>query len=401
LRLPASLEVLRQREFRLLYVGQTISLVGDGMLLVALPFAVFALGGSATTVGFVFAAGQAPLAAVILAGGVVGDRLPRRALMLAADLVRMAVMGLSAALLLTGEAHVWELIALQAGYGTAAGFFYPASTGLLPTLVEPELLQPANGLRGISQAAGQLVGPAIAGVIVASASPGWAIAVDAATFAASAVSLSLLRPPAQPPQKRRPFFRDLHDGWREFTARTWVWASVALAGGLASLLFAARQVLGPEVARTELGGAGAWAAITASAGAGAVIGGIIALHVRPRRPLVLMALSWLALPVTPALLSIPAPTAVLAATSLVAGIGLALGLSLWDSALGRHIPPESLSRVSAYDWFGSLVAGPLAMSVVGPLADAVGTGTVLIATSALFLAGDLLLASLPSLRAVN
>jgi hypothetical protein len=92
---------------------------------------------------------------------------------------------------------------------------------------------------------------------------------------------------------------------------------------------------------------------------------------------------------------------VLSATSLVAGIGLALGLSLWDSALGRHIPPESLSRVSAYDWFGSLVAGPLAMSVVGPLADAVGTGTVLIATSALFLAGDVLLASLPSLRAVT
>ena len=371
------------------------------MLVVALPFAVFALGGSATTVGIVFAAGQGTMTATILAGGVAADRLPRRGVMLASDLVRMTAMGFAAALVITGEAKVWQLVVLQAAYGTAAGFFYPASTGLLPMLVEAELLQPANALRGISDAAGRLVGPAIAGVIVAAASPGWALAVDAATFAVSAVSLALLRPPPHVPPERRHFLRELREGWREFTARTWVWATVFIAGGLASLLFAARQVLGPEVARTELGGAGSWAAIVAAGGAGAIVGGVVALRLRPRKPLVVMAAGWLALAVPPLLLAIPAPTALIAASSFVAGVGLTIGISIWETSLQRHIPPEALSRVSAYDWFGSLSLGPAALVVVGPLAAAFGIPAVLVTTALVFLVGDLVLVALPSVRAVD
>ena len=401
LRAPGTLDVLRGREFRLLFAGQAVSLLGDGMIAVALPFAVFELGGSASTVGIVFAAGQAPLAAVILAGGVVADRLPRRRLMLAADLVRLATAGIAAALLVSGAAEIWQLVVLQAAYGTAAGFFYPASSGIVPMLVEPELLQPANALRGISNAAGKLVGPAIAGVIVATAGPGWAFAADSATFGISAISLALLRPPAQIAGERRRFLRELREGWREFVARTWVWVAVALAGVLGTLLFSAQAVLGPEIARTHLGGAGAWAAIVAAGGAGAIVGGVVALRLHPSRPLVVMAIGWLALPVTPILLAVPVSTAIIATASFVAGIGLTVGISLWETALQRHIPPAALSRVSSYDWFGSLALGPVGLVVVGPLAAAFGTSAVLVAAAMLFFAGDLLLAALPSVRAVD
>ena len=159
LRLPRSVAVLREREFRLLYAGQTISLLGDGMLIIALSFAVLDLTGSVSDLGFVVAASRAPLVLTVLAGGVVADRVSRRAVMVVADLVRMGALGVSAALLIAGDAQVWQLAVLQVLVGTAAGFFYPAATGLLPLTVRAEMLQQANGLRGLSEAAGKVLGP--------------------------------------------------------------------------------------------------------------------------------------------------------------------------------------------------------------------------------------------------
>jgi predicted MFS family arabinose efflux permease len=394
----AGLSVLRERGFRLLFVGQFVSLVGDGMLVVALAFAVLDLTGSVSDLGFALAASRAPLVLAILVGGVVADRLPRRAVMVGADLVRLAALALSASLLIVGGARLWELLVLQAIFGTAGGFFYPASTGLLPLIVRPELLQQANGLRGLSQSAGAVIGPAIAGVLVAAAGPGWALAADAASFGVSAGSLALLRLPShlRPPRQR--FLADLVDGWREFRSRTWVWAEVLVAGACGNIFTAAFTALGPAIAKNHLGGASAWAAVLAAQGAGGFLGGLLVLRLRVRKPLVVANLAWGVLVLPDVLLALIAPTAAIAVGALVGGCGLAIGTSLWETTLQRHIPENALSRVSAYDWFGSLAFNPLGLAVMGPVAIAIGTRATLLVAASWFVVSSLTLISVPSIR---
>jgi MFS family permease len=400
-RVPAGLRVLGEREFRLLFVGQSVSLVGDGMLMVALAFAVLDLTGSVSDLGFALAASRAPLVVAVLVGGVVADRLPRRAVMVGADLVRLAALAASSSLLIVGDARLWELLALQAVVGTAGGFFYPASTGLLPLTVRAESLQQANALRGLSQSLGAIVGPALAGVLVAAAGPGWALAADAASFGVSAGSLALLRLPPHVRLARQRFIRDLSDGWREFRARTWVWLEVVVAGACGNVFTAAFTALGPAIAKSHLGGAGAWAAVLAAQGAGGFLGGLLVLQMRVRRPLVVVNLAWGLLVLPDILLALIAPTAAIAAGAFVGGCGLAVGQSLWETTLQRRIPQGALSRVSAYDWFGSLAFNPFGLAVMGPLAVTIGTRATLLIAAAWFATSSLTLAALPSIRNVR
>src|SRR5712691_10641160 len=162
MRLTGRLAVLREREFRLLFLGQTASLLGDGVVPGALSFAVLNLTGSVADLGFVLAARSAPLAAFMLVGGVVADRLPRRAVMIGADVTRFVSQGVLAALLLSGHAQLWQLIVLQAAHGTGSAFFMPAVTGLIAESVSRERLQEANALRWMADSAGRVIGPAIA-----------------------------------------------------------------------------------------------------------------------------------------------------------------------------------------------------------------------------------------------
>ena len=372
LRLPARLAVLREREFRLLYAGQTVSLLGDGMLVVALSFAVLDLTGSVSDLGFAFAVSRVPLVLTVLVGGVVADRLPRRALMLVADLVRMAALGGVAGLLISGSARFWELLVLLATVGTATGFFYPAATGLLPATVPPELLQQANGLRGISDSMGKIAGPGIAGVLVVAVGQAKALGFDAASFGVSAVSLALLRlPPHVRPESKR-FLHDLTDGWREFVSRTWVWTTVVVAGSFGNLFSAAFLVLGPGICEQQLGGAGAWAVIVSAQGAGGLLAGVVVLGVRFRRPVVATNLAWTLLVAPNLLLAFAAPVAAVAVAAFFGGIGLGAGNGIWETTLQRNIPAASLSRVSSYDWFGSLAFNPLGLALAGPVAAAIG-----------------------------
>ena len=393
-RLPASLEVLRERDYRLLFCGQAVSLLGDGMVNVALAFAVLGLGGSASDVGLVFAARMAPLVACLLAGGVVADRVSRRTVMVLADVVRLAAQGTMAALLVAGAAELWMLGALAGLTGAATGFFNPASTGLLPAVVSAERLQQANALRGLAMACGEIAGPVIAGVLVATAGAGWALGVDALTFAASAAFLVRLRVPARAVRTTRSFFGDLRDGWDAFRSRTWVWTFVASAAA-GNMLFASWNVLGPVVADRELGGAATWGLIVGALGAGSLVGGFIALHARPARPLLVatIGVSIFALPLVALALGLPAPA--IAAVTFLSGAGLMLSNTVWESTLQRHIPAESLSRVSAYDWFGSMAFQPLGFALWGPLAGAIGVDV------ALWLAFALQVASVLALLAVR
>jgi predicted MFS family arabinose efflux permease len=386
-RLPESLAVLRLRDFRLVFGAFAVSVLGDRMVTIALAFAVLELGGSATEVGVVLACRTLPLVATLLIGGVVADRVSRRAVMVAADLVRLLTQGLLGVLLIAGEPPIWTLAVLSGLTGAATGFFNPAVSGLLPQVVPAEQLQQANGLRFTAMSGGEIVGPALAGALVASAGPGWALALDGVTFGISAAFLAGLRLPQRLPRGGTTFLQDLRTGWVEFRSRSWVW-SIVVAASLGNLLWAAFSVLGPVVADRDLGGAAVWGSVMAAMGIGALVGGVVAIRVRPRRPLVLSLCVLTLFAAPPALLAVEAPVPLLAVGTFLAGAGMMLGISVYESTFQRRIPADVLSRVSSYDWFGSVALQPIGLAIWGPIAVAIGID------AALWLAAVLLLVSI-------
>jgi predicted MFS family arabinose efflux permease len=360
------------------------------MVAVALAFAVLEAGGSTSAVGLVLACATLPLVGSVLVGGVVADRTSRRAVMVGADLVRMTSQGTMAALVITGSAHLWMLALLAGVTGAATGFFNPASTGLLPQVVPPEQLQPANALRATAFSAGEILGPLAAGVLVAAAGAGWAIAVDAATFAVSAVCLTMLRMPWRAGRQAASFLSDLREGWVAFRSRRWVWSFVCYFA-IGQMLWGAWSALGPVVAERDLGGAAPWGAVLAAVGVGALGGSLLATRARPGRPLVLVALTGALFALPLAFLAAGAPPALLAGAALISGAGMMLGNTVWASTLQRHIPSESLSRVSSYDSFGSFAFYPLGLAVWGPVAAAIGVGPALWLAFSIFVLASLAL----------
>jgi MFS family permease len=341
------------------------------MVAVALAFAVLDNGASPSELGLVLAARLLALLVCLLAGGVVADRVSRRNVMVAADIARLVSQGVLAALLIEGRPSIVTIAALTAITGAATGFFNPASTGLVPLIVEPAHLHEANGLRGTAQAVGEIFGPLLAGLLVVAASPGWALAIDAATFAISAAFLSRLRLPPRTQTQAQSFFKDLKQGWGAFTAHTWVWSFVATVA-LANIFWGAWSALGPVVAKQDLGGAAAWGTVLAAFGAGGVLGGATAIRTNPRKPMLVVVVTGpiFAFPLAP--LAAHAQTALLAVAAFLCGFVVTLGNAIWESTLQRQIAPEEISRVSAYDWFGSLAFYPLGLALWGPVSGQIG-----------------------------
>ena len=389
----AGLDVLRLRDFRLVFAAAVASFVGDGMVPVALSFAVLDLTGSATDLGLVLAARSVALVGSLLIGGVVADRVSRRTVMIGADLVRLVGQGVTGVLLVTGHASVAELAISQACLGAASGFFYPASSGLIP-LVAGEWLQQGNSLRGMAMAAGNVAGPAIAGVLVVATSPGVALLIDAGSYGASALLLARLRRDVRggsPPQR---FVAELREGFAEFRARTWVWATIA-AMSVINAVAVAFPVLGALTAKRQLGGAGAWALILVGQGVGSLIAGATLLRLKPRRPLLIGLLVGLVPALPMFLLAVPAPLALIVVAALVGGVGNMTFNTLWETTLQQHIPEAARSRVSAYDWFGSLALQSVGFALIGPFAAAVGAST------ALYVCGGVDIAMVAALLAVK
>jgi MFS family permease len=377
-----------------------VSLLGAAVTPFALVWAVLDLTGSARDLGFVIAANTAPLVIFLLVGGVFADRLPRRGVMLTADVARMAIQAATAALLLSHTARIWELIVLQALAGTGTAFFNPASTGLTPMTVSAGRLQEANALRGMSMGLAQFAGPALAGILIVTVGPGYALAIDAASFAVSACYLVRLHLPEHvslPPQS---FGRDLLDGWRDFTARSWVWL-VVISASLGNMMSGAWLVLAAVWIKNGHGGAGAWTAILVVSAVGGLAGGAAVLRLRPRRPLLLGSIAVLPNAAPMIVLALRLPWQVLIVTALVTGFGNMLFNTLWETTLQQHIPPASLSRVSAYDWFGSLLCEPLGVALAAVVAAGIGMSQTLWIAAAVNLVaiGALLVA--PSVRHVQ
>jgi predicted MFS family arabinose efflux permease len=391
------LGALQEREFRLFFTGQLVSLLGDAVTPFALAWAVLDLTGSARDLGFVIAANTAPLVIFLLVGGVFADRLPRRGVMLTADVARMAVQAATAALLLSHTAHVWELIVLQALAGTGTAFFNPASTGLTPMTVSAGRLQEANALRGMSMGLTQFAGPALAGILIVTVGPGFALAIDAASFGVSACYLARLRLPEHvslPPQS---FGRDLLDGWRDFTARSWVWL-VVVSASLGNMMSGAWLVLAAVWIKDGHGGAGAWTAILVVSALGGLAGGVAVLRLRPRRPLLVGSIAVLPNAAPMIVLALRLPWQVLIVTALVTGFGNMLFNTLWETTLQQHIPAASLSRVSAYDWFGSLLCEPVGVALAAVVAAGIGMSQTLWIAAAVNLVAVAALVAAPSVR---
>jgi predicted MFS family arabinose efflux permease len=392
---------LRERRFRLLFAGRAVSDLGDKLVPVALAFAVLELDHSASALGLVFAARMIPMVVLVLVGGVWADRLPRNVVMLTADGVRAVTQALVAVLLLTGRAEVWHLMVLMALYGAAQAFFDPASTGLVPQTVSRERLQQANGLLQLSRSTANVVGPALGGVLVATVGAGWAFAADSVTFVVSAAFLALLRLERETRDARRRFVADLVEGWREFASRTWVWASVAHFAFFHLLVLAPFWVLTPIVAKEELGGAGAYATILSAMGIGSILGGLLALRVEPRRPLaVAFAIILFEVPLYLALAAV-APVVLIAAFALVGSVAMNFASTLWLTVLQTNVPERALSRVSSYDWLGSLVFLPAGYVLAGPAAEAFGIAETLVFAACWSVASTLVLLSLDSIRGVR
>jgi predicted MFS family arabinose efflux permease len=370
-------------------------MLGSAVAPIALAFGVLDLTGSKTDLGFVLAANWVPQLILILFGGVFADRLPRHLVMVGANAVSAAAQGTIAVLLLTGSANLWHLIALQVLRGAAFSFFFPASQGLVPQTVPTAELQPANVLFSMTRNGTSIVGAALGGALVAATSPGWALAFDGATYLVSAVIFAGMRLPQRAANVEAPnMLRELAEGWGEFVSRRWLW-TIVVAAGVGNMAWITGNVYGPLVAKQSLGGAGPWGAIAACEAAGLLLGGILLLRYRPRRPLFVgtAALTTGALPLL-FLAEVPS-TAAIAAAFLLAGLALEVFNTTWTTVLQERIPLEKLSRVSSYDALGSFVFIPLGLSIAGPVADALGL------THALWLAAAVLAGSMLSALSVR
>jgi MFS family permease len=399
--MTVSLGALAERNLRLLFSSTTISGVGDGISTIALAFAVLQVSDSAVALGLVLAARQVADAAIVLAAGVWADRLPRHVVLTVVAAVQGGAQAATAALVLSGHATVPLLIGLQAVYGLAEGFVIPASMGLVPATVTAGRLQEANALLGLSRNGTRIVGPALGGALVALGSAGSALLVDAGTFAVAAVLLLGLRLPHRGDViETKPFFAELREGWGEFRRQTWLWTTIVFFG-IGNFAFASYFVLGPIIAKRDLGGAPAWAAATTAWSIGSLVGGLIALRFRPRKPLAASCVAAWPIVLQPLAFGLGLPLPVLVVASALSGIGLAVHLALWFTVFQQQVPPEAVSRVSSYDSFGSFVLGPLGAALAGPAAAFIGVHATLLAAAAVILVTEAIVFAQPSVHAIR
>jgi MFS family permease len=368
---------LRHRNFRLLFASRAISFFGTNVVPVALAFAVLDLS-SASALGVVLAARTLAQIAALLVGGVIGDRLPRRLVLIGSDTANCAVQLALGLLLVSGHAQVWHLVLLQLAGGAATAFHSPATTGLVPQTVPAEALQQANGYMTLARYGATIAGAAAGGILVATVGSGWAIVLDAGTYAASVALVALLHLPAAAGRAATPnFVRELREGWAAFVEQRWIPVSAGWIALYFLFTLAPVFVIGPAIAKESLGGSTAWATILTGEAVGALLGGVIALRWRPGRPLVSLGAILGLAALQPALLALAAPVPLIAWAAACTGFGFALGTVLFETLVQERVRPEHLSRVSAYDWFTAMCCLPLGYALAGPAADLLGMDAVL------------------------
>lgn len=388
--------VLRHRDFRLLWLAQAVSTIGDRMVLVVLALYVNDIG-TPGDVGIVLAANAIPFVGLLLVGGVWADRLPRHLVMVSTDVVRAVSHAAMAVLIVTtGDVPIWAVAAIEALFGAAEAFFRPAYTGLVPQTVPDGEVAEAQAVTQLTQNVAGFAGPALGSALFLGLGAWEAFAFDAATFVVSALLLVRVRPRRRghgPPAPREPMLTELRGGLAELRARPWA-AWIILGAGIVLLVAVAPfQALGPAIAEKGYGESAAFGLVTALEGAGALAGSLLALRWRPRRA---MLVAWLCfVPFGLLLLGFATGLALwmLIPIGLVSGVGLGLFMVWWETALALSIPPAALSRVSAWDWMGSLGLLPVGFLLAGPISAAIGVQETLLIGSGLALAVMLAIAA--------
>ena len=365
---------LRSRPFVLLLTGRTISMAGNAIAPIGLAFAVLGLTGSGGDLGLVMAARTVPQVLFLLFGGVIADRFPRRVTLMVAAAAACLTQASAATLLLTGVARVWQLAVIEALNGTASALLFPASQSAIPQTVPAQHLASANALFRLGRNSTMVLGATAGGLIVAALGPGPAIAVDAATFGLSLLLYAGLRlAPVRADDAPSPSMtRELAEGWRDFRSRRWLWMIVVQFCFVNAAMSAGFEVLGPVMAERRLGGAGPWGLIVAANATGMVLGSIVLIWLRARRPLLAGNTGMLCMLPCFALLGLGAPVAWLVPVAALAGLGLELFGVNWDLTMQREIPPDRLGRVYAYDAVGSFVCLPIGQALAGPAQSVFG-----------------------------
>jgi MFS family permease len=377
----ASLGPLHERPFRLLFLGRTLSAIGDSIVPVALTFAVLKLG-NASDLGYVLGIGSGTRVVFLVAGGVWADRLPRQLVMMTSDVLRAVVQALIAIAFFTGHARVWELAAASAIFGFASAFFNPASTGLIPSIVATEHLQEANALLSLSRGILEVGGPAVAGVIVATLGFGVVYAVDSASFVASFLCLAAMRLPAAIERiAGRSMLAEAREGVRELLLRRWMVAGT-VCDFAANFSLAVLFVLSPVVVKAHFGGARDWGFLLTAGAVGGLLGSAVAVRFKPARPLLVAYLTAFIIPLQLLAYVPPLPLAVLFVGSGLLFWQITLGNAFWATMEQQYIPGEALARVDSLLWLGSLVVYPLGLAAAGPIAGAIGIRATLILAAA-------------------
>ncbi|HEY1820163.1 MAG TPA: MFS transporter [Trebonia sp.] len=382
--------VLAIRDFRLLLIDRLLAPFSVGFSLVGVSFAVLKVTGSTADLSYVIAAQTAPMLVFSLISGVFADRFRPQRVIIAGNLAVVVGEGVFGLLMLvSGHPPLWAMISLEAVNGIGGAMFYPASQALLPRLVPDTLLQEGSSISRLAMNMGQMTGAAVGGVLVAVAGPGWALTLCALGMSGT-VPLMLAvqggRRPRRASLDERPgMVAELHEGWGEFRRHTWLWATVIQYCLVMMAWNGGFTVLGPVVARAHLGGAAAWGAISAADALGLIFGGLISLRYTPRRPMLFVVATGGIFAVSPLLLGLVAPLAVICLTAFAIGILAEVMMVQWTVAMATRIPADKLARVSSYDAFGSLAAMPLGALVAGPLAAGIGVPATQFAAAAVIL----------------
>ncbi|MDH6111844.1 MFS family permease [Kitasatospora sp. MAP12-15] len=379
--------LLRSRPLRLLFLARSSSVLGDMVAPVALVFAVLSLGAGASGVGLVLAARALPSVALVLIGGVVGDRYPRRTVMAWSNLAGFVTQTLTGVLILLHHAPLWTIALLAAGRGATGSFFNPASTAAIAEVAPADRQRQTYSLFSLAGNTAEVAGPMLAAGLLTVVDPGWLLVADGTTFLVSALLITAIGPMGQAAGTARgPMGKEIMAGLRCVTDRRWLTALIASASVFQLCLLSALNVLGPIVAQQRLGGASSWAVIVAALGAGGLCGTAWSLRMRMTRPLLVGYLSMLAgAGPTLLLLAVPAPLPVLAASEFVSGVAIAVFGAVESAAIAKEVPRDLLSRVDAVNRFGSMALRPLGMAVVGPIAVVCGMSATLVCAAVLSL----------------
>jgi DHA3 family tetracycline resistance protein-like MFS transporter len=402
--------VLADRDFRLLFVGRCVSLLGDGAFLVAMAWEAYTLSNAPTALSLLGIAMTVPLIALLLFGGVVSDRYGRRQVMLCADLVRAALLVLLGAMAASGTLRLWQMMVIVAIYGAAQAFFDPASDAILPQLVPRSRLAEANALEQVFRPlALRLAGPAVGGVLVGVLGPGAAFMADGATFVVSAASLwsmsahasvSPLGAGAQPAHATR---SQVREGWSYVRRHVWLWGTFASAG-LAYLLFMGpAEVLLPFMVKHELHGSGFQLGLVLGAGGlGSVASGLVMMRSGlPSRSMAFIYLVWTLGTLAVAGYGLAHAMWELMLASVAFNLLETAGTIVWATMKQRHVPGQMLGRVSSLDWLISIGLLPVSFALTAPLSAAFGVRATLIGAGVAGAAATLGGLMLPGMRGVD